>query len=71
MDKQDLLIEYCISELVEIIAEEWDIAYDKAMNVLYNSDFIDKLCDKETNLYRKSSSYLYEIFIDELNMQLL
>ncbi|MBQ9682463.1 MAG: hypothetical protein IJV35_04245 [Neisseriaceae bacterium] len=62
MNKQDLLIEYCITELVEIIAEKQNIEYDKAMNLLYNSEFFSKLCDKETQLYRESSAYLYEIF---------
>lgn len=62
MNKQDLLIEYCITELVEMIAEEQNIEYDKAMDLLYNSNFFNKLCDKETQLYRESSAYLYEIF---------
>ena len=62
MNKQDLLIEYCITELVEMIAEEQNIEYDKAMDLLYNSKFFNQLCDKETRLYRESSAYLYEIF---------
>ncbi|MBQ9724843.1 MAG: hypothetical protein IJV56_05815 [Neisseriaceae bacterium] len=66
MDKQDLLIEYCISELVEIIAEQKDISYIQAMNMLYQSKFLDKLCDKETKLYRESSDYLYEIFSKDI-----
>ena len=64
MDKRDILIEYCITELVEIISEEKKINHLKAMNLLYNSDFFNKLCDKETMLYRESSAYLYDIFCD-------
>ena len=64
MTKQDLLIEYCISELVEIIVEEKNIDYISAMNLLYNSNFFNKLCNLKTELYKEGSAYLYEIFKD-------
>ena len=68
MTKQDLLIEYCIAELVEIIAEGKNIDYIEAMNLLYNSNFFNKLCNLKTELYKEGSAYLYEIFKEELGV---
>ena len=68
MTKQDLLIEYCITELVEIIAEEKNIDYIEAMNLLYNSNFFNKLCNLKTELYKEGSAYLYELFKEELGV---
>jgi len=41
------------------------------MDTIYNSLIFDKLIDIETGLYKESSSYIYELLIDELNEGLL
>ena len=51
MSKQDQLIEYIILDIVDMITEE----------------VFEKLQDKETGLYCESSSYVYDLFCDELN----
>ena len=66
--KQDQLIEYIILDIVDMITEEQGLEYDEAMNKFYNSEVFEKLQDKETGLYRESSSYVYDLFCDELNL---
>lgn len=67
MNKQDQLIEYIILDIVDMITEEQGLEYDEAMNKFYNSEVFEKLQDKETGLYCESSSYVYDLFCDELN----
>lgn len=67
MTKQEQLIEYMTQDLIELIALQFKVEYDEAMNMLYNSQTFDKLSDMETGLYRESPSYVYGIFEDELN----
>ncbi len=45
------MMEYMIQDLVEIITENQNMEYDKAMSVLYNSLVYDKIMDEETGLY--------------------
>ena len=51
-----------------MITEEQGLEYDEAMNKFYNSEVFEKLHDKETGLYCESSSYVYDLFCDELNL---
>lgn len=67
MDKQKQLMEYIIQDIVDMFATEQDIEYDVAMDKFYNSEVFEKLQDKETGLYCESSSYVYDLFCDELN----
>ena len=36
------------------------------MDITYNSLVFEKLTDRETGLYKESSSYIYEVLIDEI-----
>uniref|UniRef100_UPI0040281F25 hypothetical protein n=1 Tax=Anaerobutyricum hallii TaxID=39488 RepID=UPI0040281F25 len=65
------MIEYIILDIVDMITEEQGLEYDEAMNKFYNSEVFEKLQDKETGLYcesSSSSSYVYDLFCDELNL---
>ena len=63
MGKQEQLIEYIIADVVDMLSTE----YDDGMNRFYNSEVFEKLQDVETGLYLMSSSYVYDLFRDELN----
>ena len=67
MCKKTQLIEYIIQDIVDMFATDQNIEYDEAMNKFYNSEFFEKLQDKETGLYLESSEYVYDLFKDELN----
>lgn len=67
MSKEKQMIEYMVQDLVEIITEEQNVEYDKAMASLYRSKIFDKIVDLETGLYRESPAYVYGLFADEMN----
>lgn len=61
------LIEYVIQDIVEMIAKDQHIEFEDAMDYFYESEVFDKLQDVESGLYRESSAYIYDLYIDELN----
>ena len=65
MSKQEQLIEYTIQDIVEIISMDTGIEYDLAMAAFYGSNVFEKLCDPETGLYRESSAYIYDLYLNE------
>lgn len=67
MGKEKQMMEYMIQDLVEIIAEEQRVEYDRAMEILFNSLIYDKIMDVETGLYRDSPAYVYGLLQDEMN----
>ena len=67
MSKQDLLIEFVIQDVVEMITNDQGIEYDEAMKKFYSSEVFEKLQNHETGLYRESSAYVYDLFRDEMN----
>ena len=67
MRKQTQIIEYIISDVVDMLATDQNIEYDEAMNKFYNSKVFEKLQDKETGLYLESPEYVYDLFKDEMN----
>lgn len=61
------LIEYAIQDIVEMIAKDQHVELEDAMDYFYESEVFDKLQDVRTGLYRESSAYIYDLYIDELN----
>ncbi len=66
MSKQEMLVEFCIQDIIEFIVNDKNIDYDEAMQLFYTSETFDKLNDIETGLYLESAAYIYGIFLDEL-----
>jgi hypothetical protein len=59
-------MEYIVRDVIEyLVADEGREAKD-AMSLFYRSEVFEKLHDTETGLYLSSSSYVYELFLDEL-----
>jgi len=61
------LIEYAIQDIVEMIVKDQHVELEDAMDYFYESEVFDKLQDVRTGLYRESSAYIYDLYIDELN----
>ena len=67
MSLQQQLMEYIIQDIIEMLTVQQEMEYDEAMNKFYNSEVFEKLQDEETGLYKESSSYVYDLFKDEMN----
>jgi hypothetical protein len=67
MSKAEQLIEYIIRDIIEFQLADNKLDVKNAMSKFYNSEVCGKLSDVETGLYLCSSSYVYELFCDELD----
>lgn len=67
MNKRQYLKECIIKDIVKFLVSDLQIQYDKALSLFYKSATFDKLMEDETGLYLSGSSYVYDIFITELN----
>lgn len=68
MNKEDLLIEYIIKDLVDYLIEDEGMDMQTALSFVYNSTTYTKVADKETGLYHKSSDYVYEMLKSEYRL---
>jgi len=59
-------MEYIIRDIIEYHAVDTGADMKEAMSQLYNSEVFGKLNDAETGLYLCGSSYVYDLFHDEL-----
>lgn len=66
MTTQEKLIEYCEQDIIHFLIQDKNIDWDKAMQMFYLSSTFEKLQDTSTELYRESSSYVYDFFNNEL-----
>ena len=66
MDKIKALIEGITQDIIAYLVEDEDITIEQAMDKLYSSEVFSKLADKETGLYRESSSYVFALLKSEL-----
>ena len=64
--KQELLIQFLISEVVTFIAEEKNVSVEKALEIFYSTEVAAKLEDLETGYYLEGARYIYEIVKEEL-----
>jgi len=66
MDKIKALMEGVTQDVITYLVEENGVSIKKAMDIVYNSEIFDKLCDKETGLYCESPAYVASLLKDEL-----
>jgi hypothetical protein len=50
-------------DLAEMLAKDYDLSVDDALNTLYNSDTYTKISAQETGLYFQSSIRYYPTYI--------
>lgn len=60
------LVTRTTQELVKIVSEDNNIPVEEAMDIVYNSQTFELLCDLETHLYYEAPAYVYEILKEEL-----
>ena len=51
-----------ITEVIELIADQYKIRIDRARDELYESPLIDLIEDDETGLYGESPLYVFSLF---------
>ena len=64
-DKKSVMIEFVTMDVLLGIIEETSVSFREAMNMFYNSEVFEQLCDTETGLYRESGGYVYDLFKNE------
>ena len=55
LEKLNFLVEGITQDIIVYLVEDYNISKEKAMEILYNSETYDKLCDFETHLYNYNS----------------
>jgi hypothetical protein len=65
-NEQKFLIDCIIDDIANYLIEDRGISIMEALDIIYNSQFYDKLTDLETGLYYQSSGYNYEFLKHEL-----
>jgi hypothetical protein len=55
-----------IPEIIRLIAEEYSVGEEKALDMFYTSATAASLDDDETGLYGQSPLYIFSIFNDEM-----
>jgi predicted transcriptional regulator len=66
MDKVGALMEGVTQDVIACLVEDENISIEQAVEKVYNSEVFSKLSDRETGLYRESSSYVAALLKDEL-----
>ena len=64
--EQKFLVECIIADVVRYLIEDMDLSILEALDIVYNSEFYDRLVDLETGLYYQSPAYCYEYLKHEL-----
>lgn len=62
----EIMKEDMSAELIALLAKDYHLPLDKAMDVLYNSKTFNRLEDEETGLYFQSPGYVYSFIQSEL-----
>lgn len=65
---QKYLIESIVKDIIYNITEDFKISITSSASLVYNSDTIAKLFDISTWLYTRSTLYVYDMFLQEVNM---
>ena len=60
------LKEGLIADLVGRLMTDYNFDMEKALDVVYSSDTIQKLSDPATGLYKERPAYVYSFLQDEL-----
>ena len=64
--EQKFLVESIIADVTRYLIEDMDLSILEALDIVYNSEFYDRLVDLETGLYYQSPAYCYEYLKHEL-----
>lgn len=66
MSKREQLMELVTQDIIACLVQDRGIEWDAAMGMFYQSAVFEKLWDESTGLYRESTGYVYDLFLNEL-----
>ena len=56
------MMDYVTAVVVTCIMKDSGLSAEQAMNIFYNSEVFEWLCDVETGLYRESGGYVHDLY---------
>ena len=65
-NEQKFLIDCIIDDTARYLIEDQGITIIEALDIIYNSQFYEKLMDLDTGLYYQASPYSYEYLKHEM-----
>ncbi len=69
LDGLNYLVTRSTQEIVRYLIEDNNITIEDALDIVYNSQTFDLLCDLGTHLYYESPAYVYEMLKEEINQK--
>lgn len=60
------LMEGLVADMIAKVMEDYHLDMPKALDVVYSSDFYQKLSDPDTGLYKEGPAYTYSFLKDEI-----
>lgn len=67
MNDFQYLVEYMERDLIVMLIEKRGLTMAEALDVFYNSETHEKLCDPRSGLYFQSPGYVYDFLENEIN----
>jgi len=58
-----------IPDIIKLIAEEYSVSQEKALDMFYTSATAVSLDDEETGLYGQSPLYIFSLFLEDYALQ--
>ena len=65
-NKQKFLVNCIVDDVARYLIEDQKISITEALDIVFNSQFYEKLTDLETGLYYQGAPYNYEFLKHEL-----
>ena len=65
-NKQGFLVESVVGDIAKWLMNERSMTLKSALSIIYNSQFFEKLQDRDTGLYAESSAYNYDLLVSEI-----
>lgn len=62
----DFVIDSIVEDMAQMLMEDTKCSVTAALDIIYNSETYEKLCDIETGLYLQSAGYNYSFLQHEL-----
>lgn len=66
MSDFDYMVEHVSADLIVMLVEEGGMAFEDAVDTLYNSDTYSKLKNANTGLFFQSPKYVYTFLDNEI-----
>jgi len=64
--EKDFIIDSLVEDMAQMLMEDTKCDISEALDMIYNSETYDKLCDYSTNIFTQSAAYNYAILQHEL-----